>query len=160
MGQEPKAAERTTLGAPRGVPGFFQGLIDELRERHSFTGARVAQPQNWCNFASGISGTHYAASFAHRKQVRTEVYLGMDEQQTNKAIFDALEKEKVSIEAEFGEPLRWERLDDRTASRVALYRPGSVEDDPETLREIQAWAVDRLLRFRKVFGPRLQRLLR
>jgi hypothetical protein len=138
---------------------FFQSLIDELRERHNFTGARVAQPQNWCNFASGTSGTNYAASFALRKQVRTEVYLCMPEQQTNKTIFDALEKEKVAIEAEFGEPLRWERLDERTASRISLYRPGSIDDDPDTLKEIQAWAIDCLLRFRKVFGPRL-RLLR
>ena len=71
-----------------------------------------------------------------------------------------LEKEKVAIEAEFGEPLRWERLDERTASRIASYRPGSIDDDPDTLKEIQAWAIDRLLRFRKVFGARLQRLLR
>jgi hypothetical protein len=137
---------------------FFQRLIDELRERHHFTGARVAQPQNWCNFACGISGAHYAASFAHRKQARTELYLGLDEQQTNKALFDALEQDKAIIEAEFGEPLSWERLDDRTASRIALYRPGSIDDDPEALKEVHAWAIDRLLKFKAVLGPRAQRL--
>jgi len=101
----------------------------------------------------GDLGTNFAASFALRKQVRTEVYLGMPEQQTNKAIFDALGKEKVAIEAEFGEPLRWERLEERTASRIALYRPGSIDDDPDTLKEIQAWAIDRLLRLGRSSAP-------
>jgi hypothetical protein len=107
---------------------FFQDLIDELRERHRFTGARQAQPQNWYSFASGVSGISYGLSFAQKRQVRVEVYL------PNKALFDELVKEKVALDGAFGEPLEWERLDDRIASRIAVYRPGSIEDDPQTLQ--------------------------
>ncbi len=137
---------------------FLLGLIDELRERHRFTRVRVAQPRNWCDFATGTGGTHYAASFAKRNEVRTELCFDMSSRQPNKARFDALAKDKTAIEREFGEPLRCERLDKKTWSRIAAYRPGSI-DDAETLDEIRAWSIDRLLRFKKVFGPRLQSLV-
>ena len=48
-------------------------------------------------------------------------------------------------------------LDDRRASRIAVYRAGSIDQDPQALGEIRAWMIDRLLRFRKVFGPLLAR---
>jgi hypothetical protein len=132
-------------------------LIDELRKRH-FTGARVGQPQNWYSFASGTAGVVYGASFAQGKQVRAEVYINTGEQHASKAIFDALEKEKADLERQFGEALKWERLDDKSASRVATYRPGSIDESPETLAQIRGWVIDRLFRFKKVFGPRIATL--
>jgi len=57
------------------------------------------------------------------------------------------------------EALTWERLDHRRASRIASYRKGSI-DEPETWGEIKAWAVDRLLKLKMVFGPRISDLAR
>jgi hypothetical protein len=136
---------------------FFQELIDELRERHKFTGARVAQSQNWYAFASGLSSVTYGFSFAQGGQVRAEVSIATGDAEANKALFDALEKEKAMIESQFGEPLKWERLDHRRASRVAVYRPGTI-DEPETLGQVKGWAVDRLLKLKKIFGPRIAQL--
>ncbi len=42
---------------------------------------------------------------------------------------------------------------------VAAYRPGTIEDDTQTLQEIKVWAIDRLLRFKKVFGPKVAALV-
>jgi hypothetical protein len=50
--------------------------------------------------------------------------------------------------------LSWERLDARRASRIAVKRPGRIDDPPEILEEIEDWAVDRLLRFKRVIGSR------
>ena len=74
---------------------YFIGspLIDELRERHAFTGARVAQSQSWYFFSSGASGISCGVSFAQGKQVRAEVYLDTGEQPSTKALFDALVEE-------------------------------------------------------------------
>ncbi len=43
---------------------WFQQLVDEMREKHHYTNARIAQPQNWCSFSSGISYIGYAVNFA------------------------------------------------------------------------------------------------
>lgn len=139
---------------------FFQELLDQLREKHRFTGARVGQPQNWYSFASGITGITYALSFALKEQVRAEIYVDLGDAGRNKGLFDGLLASRETIEREFGEPLQWERLDDRRASRIAVYRQGSIESDTQSLQEIKTWAIDHLLRFKKIFGPKLTVLVK
>jgi hypothetical protein len=134
---------------------YFQALIDELREKHRFTNARVGPPQNWYNFGSGVSGADYGANFAQAGRVRVELYINVGDTNTNKAFFDCLYTKKREFENGFGEPLSWERLDERIASRVALYRPGSINSNPEELNRIRQWMVEELLRFRSIFGPKL-----
>jgi len=151
------SAERDVSPRGEAYRKFFQELLDELREKHRFTGARVGQPQNWYSFTAGIPGVSYGASFAQGNRIRAEVYLDQGDSEKNKALFDRLHARKGDLEREFGEPLEWERLDDRRASRIAIYRPGSIEQDEQALREIRAWFIDRLLRFKRVFGPQLGR---
>lgn len=134
---------------------FFQTLIDELRVKHSFTDARIGQPQNWYNFPTGVSGLVYGTSFAQGGRLRDELYIDVGDIERNKRLFDSLLEQKSLIELEFGEPLSWERLDDRRASRIAVYREGAIDDEP-LLAEYRAWAIARLLTFRKVFSHRLR----
>ena len=137
---------------------YFQLLIDELREKHKFTGARKGQPQNWYSFASGFSGITYGASFAMGNRVRVELYIDSTDAERNKDLFDRLAQEKEKIEEKFGEPFEWERLDEKRASRIAVYRPGSIGDDGETLEEVRAWTIDHLLKLKKVFPAHLKKL--
>ncbi len=137
--------------------GYFQQLIDDLREKHKFTGARKGQPQSWYSFASGFSGTTYAACFSQGNRVRVEVYIDRGDQAENKNLFDRLADDREQIEQEYGEPFEWERLDERRASRIAVYRPGSIEDDREARQEILGWTIDHLLKIKKVFAGRLEK---
>lgn len=138
---------------------FFQCLIDRLREQHNFTGAQKARPVGGYAFSSGIGGVVYACAFAGGGQVRTETYIGRSDVTWNKWLFDALYAQRSEIEPAFGEPLDWQRLDAKQASRIAIHRPGSIEDPPEILDEIEDWAVGRLLRFKDVIGPRASALV-
>lgn len=137
---------------------FFQTLIDELRDDHGFTNAKAGQPQNWYSFASGVRGLAYSMSFAQGGELRTEIYIDFGDAAANEVAFNALEADKLTIESKFGEPLRWERLENRRASRVACYTKGSIEDSAERQEHHREWAIDHLLRFKKVFGPRLRAL--
>lgn len=134
---------------------FFQKLFDQLREVQ-FTNARAAQPQSWYSFRSGVPGFSYSFTFASGGRIRSELYIDSGEQESNKTIFDALLGERKRIEEEFEEVLAWERLDHRRACRVACYHAGSIGDSPEKLEAYLRWAVEHLLRFKKVFGPRIK----
>lgn len=131
---------------------YFQSLIDELREKHRFTNARVGQPQNWYSFASEQSKVFkYGTSFAANDRVRTEIYIDMGDQIKNKELFDKLFEQKEIIEKEFGNELTWERLDDKRACRICNYIDGSISADTTQLEEIKKWAIENMLKFKKVF---------
>lgn len=134
---------------------YFQPLLDELRALR-FTNAKTAQPQSWYTFSAGTTGLAYGHSFTHGDQVRVELYIDLGNQEDNEAMFERLELERDAIETELGAELSWERLEGKRASRIALYRSGSIVTDPANLDDIRQWAKRNLLRFREVFGPRLK----
>ncbi len=136
---------------------FFQELIDQLRDEHRFTNARKAQPGNWYSFSSGVSGVTYVANFG-RTGLSAQVYIDFEDEAINKKAFDTLEKQKQQIESDFGEPLQWERLNDKRACRIAVYCDGQIADSPEKLAQLHQWTVERLLTIRRVFGDRLREL--
>jgi len=149
------SADRQTSPKAEAYRRFFQGLLDELREKHRFTGARAAQPQNWYSFPSGIQGVTYGMSFAQDGRARAEIYIDQGDADSNKALFDRLQAGKTTIETELGESMEWERLDNRRASRIAVYRPGGIDSLPDQLAEIHRWSIERLLKIKKVFGPKV-----
>ena len=74
-------------------------------------------------------------------------------------LLESLEQEKDQIEFEVGESLVWDPMEYR-ACRIAVIRPGSIDDREETLTEIRQWMVQNLIKIRDVFGPRLAELAR
>lgn len=140
---------------------FFQPLIDTLREKHKFTNARKAQPQNWYFFSAGYGQRIiYGANFTGQKQARVEVYIDDLDGEWNIQLLGNLEERKEEIQTALGnQTLDWQRLENRRACRIALTRSGSIGDNAATLSEIQEWMVDNLLNFKRVFGPCLAELV-
>lgn len=157
----PTKGQRLTSVSGRGeqYKEFYQPLINTLREVHNFTNMKKAPAKPFCNFATGQTGFRYAPylTTSNMNRARIELYLNSDRDK-NKAYFDLLASDREDIEIELGE-LLWERLDDKKASRISMARNGSIDDDEETLEEIRTWMVDRLLKFKEVFGPRLAELV-
>lgn len=53
------------------------------------------------------------------------------------------------------EHLGRERLDNRRASRIAIYHEATIDDPAEDLARVRDWAIGKLVKFREVFGRRL-----
>ncbi len=149
------ADDGPVLGVPK---RFFQELITELEKPGRFRRVIYRPPRNCINiYRTPYSGARYGLTFGRGAQVRAEVFIDSGEQGKNKRLFNALVKDRQAVEAVFGESLRWEPLERGKGSRIAIYRTGSIQDDDETLQEIKTWAIDRLVKFKKVFDPRLAR---
>ncbi len=140
---------------------FFQELIDILREEHRFTNARTGQPQNWYSFSAGYGQkVTYGANFTGQKQARVEVYIDVGDPAQNIKLLEDLESNRHEIESGLEQALDWQRLENRRACRIALDRPGSIDDDAATLAEIRDWMVENLVNLKQVFGPHLAELVR
>ena len=139
---------------------YFQSLIDELREKHHFTGAKAGQPQSWYSFSSGIRGVTYGANFAMGGKARTELYIDQGDYEQNKDLFDALQAQSQEIETEYGSAFTWERLDDKRACRITLYRDAVIDSADNELEQIRQWHIDNLLKIKEIFFPVVQKISR
>jgi len=89
-----------------------------------------------------------------------ELYIdrGRDRESENKAIFDAFNAKRQEIEKVFGEPLEWERLDIRRASRIRKKLTRGGWKDESMWQEVNAATVDAMIRLEKALRPHIQKL--
>jgi hypothetical protein len=127
-----------------------------MRQKHHYTGANVGQPQSWYSFSSGFSGVVYGVSFTQNHKVRVECYIDMGNTEKNKHLFDWLQKQQTTLQNQIDQDVKWERLDGKRASRIAVYRDGSILSDTPTLDAVERWCIQNLLLFRNVFDPYLK----
>ena len=139
---------------------FHQPLIDELRECYQFTKVRVAPPKNGVDFPVGPNVGHYSIAFKQGgDRMSVELYLDRKTARATKALFDALLDQREAIEQRFGASLKWERLDNRRASRIVLYLPGSIDSSAQDLKILRAAGIYYLLRLKKAVEPALRKVL-
>lgn len=144
---------------------FFSALQEDMRGSTTFPFRDLGPDgQSWLTGATlpegGPQYLHFIFSFTRGRRFRVELYIDTLDQGKNKRIFDRLHVEKDQFTAALGMELAWERLGERRASRVALYRSGSIVDGPEQLAQLRAWAVDAMSRFYQVFaGPAVEALV-
>ena len=130
---------------------FFGVLMAELQKAASFpVWPPAPDGRNWISVA-GLpkvqSQLIFVYALARGGRFRVELYIDVGDQAKNKQVFDELQSRKGEIEVAAAEPLSWERLNERRASRIALYHEGVITDEPEELTRLRAWAVDAMVRF-------------
>ena len=140
-------AKGVVWGRSERYQAFFRKLVDTMRKKHNFPYPSMFKDYSY-HFITGHSRIRYGANFAERNRARVELYIA-----NNRDLFNQLRERKAAIESELGETLEWDLL------HIAAVRPGSIDDEEETLREIREWMVERLLKFKQVFGPRLDELV-
>lgn len=117
------------------------------------TNATRVQPQSWFIFSAGRTGFGLGWSFTGDRRFRCELYINTADRDANKSFFDALHSMREQIEAQLGQSASWERMDNRRASRIALYH--DVPDAPpiDENGELQEFAVAAMVRLSDVLRP-------
>jgi hypothetical protein len=158
-GKAQKVQTQATQGAsPVAIArqDFFRKVFDQIAERLPAFRIPRASVENWAPFKSGPFGS-YSIVFA-QSALRVEVYLDSSASpDLPKKLFDELYADRARIEQEFGAPLRWDRIDDKRASRIAIYRdhPVRLDDDADAAAAV-AWAADQALGLIRVLDHRLR----
>ena len=109
---------------------------------------------HWLSAGSGLSGCHYDLVLL-KKKLRVDLWLDRRTSEENKFLFDFLASMKDDIEAEFGEPLEWLRLDDKKSSRVQF----SYETDgfnKDTWPQSVAWHLEYMSKLEQALKVPLQ----
>jgi hypothetical protein len=69
-----------------------------------------------------MSGVHYSMVF-NRDEARVDFVLGTRSREANKILFDHLFSRQEKLNAEFGTPLIWRRVDDKKVSMIVCAAP-------------------------------------
>lgn len=133
---------------------FFAQLNSRLESQSVFPLRNMSpQGQSWIILTSFQKDSALInAAFTQRKELRIELYLDTGDHAANKALFDRLQSKKATFEAVVGEPLSWERLNNKRACRIAAYTKAQIltAADNQTLLD---WATQKAVALHKAFAP-------
>ncbi len=133
---------------------FFNALHAELSQVANCN--RRSPPQgsrSWMTIAQIPGPAYLGFAFTRRKRFRVELYIDTGDKERNKHLFDMLYTRASEIQTELKDvpgSLEWERIDEKRASRIALYHSGAITDSEEELNKLREWAVNAMIKFQKV----------
>lgn len=129
---------------------FWKGVRERLLEAKSKVRPQKAHPQHWADYSLGRSNTWLSATVnSGKKYVSVEfAFRGPP----GKVWYEQLEAHRAAIDASIP-GLSWQRLDGKKQSRIALYLEGVDPTDEDGWPVQQAWVVETLEKFRRVFRP-------
>lgn len=142
---------------------FFSDLIARLRNsglemKHISPSGRSFLPMDNIASPAGDQITFISCSFARGGRFRVELYIDTRNSFKNDFIFRELSRSD-RIQSVIRSKLEWESLDDKRASRIAAYHPGSITDPDSRLDELKNWAVERVIEFYELFQVELRNLI-
>ena len=137
---------------------FWTAFISESNKKNKLFETVSPGKDSWIGCALGLSGISIniviSKSFA-----RSEVYFNRGKNE-NKQAFDFVLNNKSEIEKELGEPLIWERMDDKNTCRIKLQMEDVNIDNKEDWQKMINYLIDSSEKMVKVFKPIVDNKLR
>ncbi len=132
---------------------FWTELLKYAKTQTSLHGNISPGEYTWIATGSGMRGlTWNYVTGMH--DGRVELYVDRVNAEENKAIFDRLVQDREKIEKAFGEPLDWQRLEDKRACRIKKETTaGGYRNHEDEWPEVIRWMVGAMIRLEAALGP-------
>ena len=156
--REKEQKERKEKADRRPLHKFWESLLVLGEGKTPLHAKMLPSERRYIGAGVGISkvGLYYTL-LQHGSRV--ELYIFRSEAAANKRIFDELLSHKEEIEAVFGEPLTWNRLDAKKACLISYEMMfGGYKDDEANWPTIQMAMIDAMARFEKALAPFIAKL--
>lgn len=131
---------------------YFGRVVAAIAAEHPAVRVPARANANWLSFASGPFG-YWCISVTNMARIRLEAYLDSGDRERNKALFDQVEAE---VSAPDGVVISWERLDDKRASRMAVYYDQIPPYDQQDGDAAVTWAKDTFTLLYSVYDAELR----
>ncbi|MBZ4690938.1 MAG: hypothetical protein JG765_2189 [Cereibacter sp.] len=136
---------------------FWAKALERLRsDGVTLFGNISPSTSHWLNAGSGVRGCPFTMIFG-QNETRVEFSLSRSDGAENKRLFDQLFARKQEIEAAFGHPLDWRRMDDKKQSRI-IYAKDFDGYDKDCWPEMVAWLSEHLRALEAAFSEPLTRI--
>jgi hypothetical protein len=154
---EEKSAQVMQKGRHKLRMEFWEQALESLRDQGVVLFQNINPSRDhWLSAGSGVRSCPYNLIFS-RDEARVEISLQRADAAENKWLFDQLFAMKEQIEAGFGAPLDWRRMDDKKSSRIQYAQPFDGFHK-ENWPEMTAWLAQHIIRLEGAFAEPLKRL--
>ncbi len=144
-------------------PQFFNTMLELLKEKRPGLTSTRPSTKNWLSLGAGRTGFSFGWSLPREGvgggALRVELYIDVGDKKRNKKFFESLKTRSKEIESQIGLSLKWDKLEERRASRISALIPFRLAiATPEDVEEAQSWGLATMLKFIDVIQPLLKEL--
>lgn len=137
---------------------FWKGLLDRAKIKTDLHSNVSPSKDNWVAAGAGKSGMEWRYSITMDKGGAVELFISRPNKAETDEIFGKLLENRDMIDKEFGEPLVWDKVENRRVCRIeSLSNIGGLKDAPLWDR-IQDDMIDRMVRLEKTLKPMLLKI--
>jgi hypothetical protein len=138
---------------------FWKSLLEKTKGKTKLHANISPTKYSWIGTGAGVSGISYNYAITYKYgQVELYIDFGKGYDKDIKSAFDQLHSKKKEIEQVFGGSLRWERLDNRRASRISKRYDYAGLGDKDKWDKLQGEMIDGMIRLEKAFSKHIKEL--
>lgn len=134
---------------------FWEQALEAIKTSQSDLFNNIsASKDSWVNAGSGLRACPFRLIFG-KHEARVQFEMNRSDADKNKIIFDYFYSHKNEIEQQFGQPLEWQRLDNKKTSRIQ-FKKSFDGYNRENWREITQWLILNMEKLENSIKPHIK----